>query len=718
MVSGPSASWHGVNTGSMDVAFVPIVFDWSTISVGTVAAATLWVVNVGSVTAKDWVTGQTAETVRQSDGSSGPVGRVSTSVGSFVTLRAFINPTDAPSWPDQKPLWAVVGGLPFGSSAVFSSDSGVPLNNFGPLDKEGTFTLGVSSSDQLEVDVNVREMEFVDRDYRRVEILQSVPAEVLNQIRTAGEILDVLPVQAIVRVVVHGVPPENGSHRVTITSLDAKVLTFENHPFDSDKFVILYEGELSNETRNVLDEFILVRADSIAKAVLNGVENPPQTVAPVVLGLTGIHRILYEKAETSKGIHVTLATNEKMLLERATIKWELNAGTNWIDLLSEDETLGGKHHVFCKLFVGNENENNPGRDHRFRLIESPSNKRKDYVLRVTITPRDAGAAQEAIVRETVIRVALDSYPLQANAANGIFDFNPTGARLLGQAGCHIPTHPVDANIRATNQWLARGWIDADNNQFVFSDNQNAPAAQTPVVFDHIPANIGQQARDNLLAQVNKLLREESIKYGGELSFRGNRLQYSKKLDLNALWGGLAGLTFHKPLVPPVVAQGAFLKGIILRRPAFAHDGSNLNDGLNHFPTYDELCSLVTHEVRHLKQSHAAVVNPNGPYGTLLNWMDVNGTHPFFEVEAFVDEMRHPQASYHLFVVKRHFLYFKQFYDRCLDLLDKDPLFAPGGQLRAPALEILNKVWDDIPASWGDVKTDARDFSLDRRPPLF
>ena len=109
MVSGPSASWHGVNTGSMDVAFVlPNFFDWSPISVGPAAEATLWVVNVGSVTAKDWVTGAAAETVRDLEtNESGEIGKLVTRIRRSISVHAFINPIDAPVWPSEKPLWTL-----------------------------------------------------------------------------------------------------------------------------------------------------------------------------------------------------------------------------------------------------------------------------------------------------------------------------------------------------------------------------------------------------------------------------------------------------------------------------------------------------------------------------------------------------------------------------------------------------------------------------------
>jgi hypothetical protein len=112
------------------------------------------VTNVGKVLVKDWVTGATAETVRDPvTNQSGPVGSITTGVGGYVTLQAFINPSNAPAWPQDKPYWELVNA-PTNSATQFTNYSGTPLTQFGPLDEPGSYTFNVSSSRHLSVKVN------------------------------------------------------------------------------------------------------------------------------------------------------------------------------------------------------------------------------------------------------------------------------------------------------------------------------------------------------------------------------------------------------------------------------------------------------------------------------------------------------------------------------------------------------------------------------------
>lgn len=188
VISELGANWHGVNTGNVEVVFIPLEelenvylsvssnITWHAENgvrgsadeggyspYDSIAEATLWVVNVGRVLAKDWMTGATAETVRLSDGSSGEIGELTVGVGVFVTLQAFINPEGAPKWPQDKPYWESVDP-PQNSTAIFTTPNGTDLTRFGPQGEEGDYTVHVSSSSPLSVVVRAMRLGVLTLD--------------------------------------------------------------------------------------------------------------------------------------------------------------------------------------------------------------------------------------------------------------------------------------------------------------------------------------------------------------------------------------------------------------------------------------------------------------------------------------------------------------------------------------------------------------------------
>jgi hypothetical protein len=78
-------------------------------------------------------------------------------------LQAFINPDNAPRWPQDKPYWENVDP-PQNSTAIFSSSSGADLTRFGPQSEEGDYTVHVSSSSHLSLVIRAIRLGFLRVD--------------------------------------------------------------------------------------------------------------------------------------------------------------------------------------------------------------------------------------------------------------------------------------------------------------------------------------------------------------------------------------------------------------------------------------------------------------------------------------------------------------------------------------------------------------------------